>query len=58
MSEDNNEGRYLYIVDYEEDAERKRAEYLLIIGTRERSTAPAGLSASQKELTVTSCMSN
>jgi hypothetical protein len=28
MSKNTDEERYLYIVDYEEDAERKRAEYL------------------------------
>ena len=43
MSEDNNEGRYLYIVDYEEDAERKRAEYLFNNWDEGEINRPSGL---------------
>jgi hypothetical protein len=43
MSKDTEEGRYLYIVDYEEDAERKRAEYLFNNWEKGSIDRPSGL---------------
>ena len=43
MSENNDEDRYLYVVDYEEDAERKRAEYLFNNWEEGEIDRPSGL---------------
>lgn len=43
MSDGNDDERHLYVVDYEEDTERKRAEYLFNNWERGQISRPSGL---------------
>lgn len=43
MAENTDDDRYLYIVDYDEDAERKRVEYLFNNWTEGKIERPSGL---------------